>query len=111
MRVFGCPAYVHVNKSRRCKLDDRALKEIFVGYASESAAWLLYNPATRREVNSRIVAFDEAAVLSMGERNAEYRTDDEEDNIPRTMCSEEPDTPFGGVAARGVAATFRVDGR
>ena len=41
------------------------------------------------------MVFDEAAVLSMGESNAEQRTDDEEDSIPRTMCSEEPDTPSG----------------
>jgi hypothetical protein len=31
----------------------------------------------------------------MGESNAEQRYDDEEDNIPRTMCCEEPDIPMG----------------
>jgi hypothetical protein len=46
-------------------------------------------------VSSRNVAFDEDVVLSMGESNAEQRNDDEEDNIPRAMCSEEPDTPLG----------------
>jgi hypothetical protein len=93
MRIFGCPAYVHVDKSKRRKLDDRACKGVFVGYASESPAWLVYNPATRRVMNSRNVVFDEATVLSMGESNAEQRNDDEEDSIPHTMCSEEPDTP------------------
>jgi hypothetical protein len=92
MRVFGCPADVHVDKSQRRKLDDRAWKGVLVGYASESPAWLVYNPATRRVVSSRNVVFDEAAVLSMGESNAEQRTDVEEDSIPRTMCSEERDT-------------------
>jgi hypothetical protein len=95
MRVFGCPAYVHVDKSQRRKLDDRAWKGVFLGYASESPAWLLYNPATRRVVSSRIVVFDETDVLSMGESNAEQCNDDEEDCIPRTMCSEERDTPSG----------------
>jgi hypothetical protein len=38
MRVFGCPAYVHVEKSRRRKVDDRAWKGVFVGYTSESPA-------------------------------------------------------------------------
>jgi hypothetical protein len=38
MRVFGCPTYVHVDKSKRRKLDDRAWKGVFVGYASESSA-------------------------------------------------------------------------
>jgi hypothetical protein len=38
MRVFGCPAYVHVDRSQRRKLDDRVWKGVFVGYASESPA-------------------------------------------------------------------------
>jgi hypothetical protein len=95
MRVFGCLAYVHVYKSQRRKLDDRAWKGVFVGYASESPAWLVYSHATRRVVSSRNVVFDEADVMSMGESNAEQPNDDEEDSIPRTMCSEEPDTPSG----------------
>jgi hypothetical protein len=53
----------------------------------------MYNPdATRRVVSSRNVVFDEAAVLSMGESNAEQRNDDEEDSIPRND-DEGPDTP------------------
>jgi hypothetical protein len=95
MRVFGCPAYIHVDKSQRRKLDDRAWKGVFVGYASESPAWLVYNLATRRVVSTRNVMFDEDALLSMGESNAEQRNDDEKDSIPRTMCSEERDTPSG----------------
>jgi hypothetical protein len=55
----------------------------------------VYNPATRRVVSSRNVVFYEAVVLSMGESNAEQRNDDEEDSIPRTMCSEERDTSLG----------------
>jgi hypothetical protein len=31
MQVFGCPAYVHADKSQRHKLDDRAWKGVFVG--------------------------------------------------------------------------------
>jgi hypothetical protein len=34
MQVFGCPAYVQVDKSQRRKRDDR--KGVFAGYASES---------------------------------------------------------------------------
>jgi hypothetical protein len=112
MRVFGCPAYVHVDKSQRHKLDDRAWKGVYAGYVSESTAWLVYNPATRRVVSSRNVEFDEAAVLSTGESNPEQRNDDEEDKIPRTMRSlRRTGYTFGGVAATGVVATCRVDGR
>jgi hypothetical protein len=51
MRVFGCPAFVHVDKSQPRKLDDRAWKEVSVGYASESPAWLVYHPTTCRVVS------------------------------------------------------------
>jgi hypothetical protein len=51
---------------------------------------------SRRVVSNRTVVLDEADVLSMRESNVEQRNDDEkEDNIPRTMCSEEPGTPLG----------------
>ena len=36
LRVFGCPAYVHIESSRRKKLDPKAWKGIFVGYAVDS---------------------------------------------------------------------------
>ena len=44
LRVFGCPAYVHIDKSCRRKLDARAWKGVFVGYATDSPVWLVYNP-------------------------------------------------------------------
>ena len=64
LRVFGCPAYVHVDKGQRRKLDDKAWKGVFVGYAEDACAWLVYNPRTRRVVLSRDVVFDEASLLS-----------------------------------------------
>jgi hypothetical protein len=95
MRVFGCPAYVHVDKSQRRKRDDRAWKGVFVGYAPESPAWLVYNPTTRRVVSSRNVVFDESAIISMGEScparemlDAEAGDDSTSDEAAR----EKPDT-------------------
>ena len=38
LRVFGCPAFVHVDKSARRKLADKAWEGIFVGYAPDSPA-------------------------------------------------------------------------
>ena len=72
LRVFGCPAFVHIDKSRRRKLSARAWKGVFVGYAPDSPVWLVYNPTTRRVVRSRNVVFDEHAVIpvSMGEMKA-----------------------------------------
>jgi hypothetical protein len=59
--VFGCPAFVHVDKSRRRgKLSDKAKKMVFLGFDTRSKAYRLYNPATKRVVNSLHVTFDEA---------------------------------------------------
>jgi hypothetical protein len=98
MRVFGCPTYVHVDKSQRRRLDDRAWKGVFVGYASESPAVLVYTHAT-------------PTTTTNGESNPEQCNNDEEESIPRTMCSEENGYTFGRVDTTGVATTFRVDGR
>ena len=71
LRVFGCPCYVHIDKQLRRKLDDRAWKGVFVGYALDSPAYLIWNPRTRRLVRSRNVVFDElisAGSTVMGER-------------------------------------------
>jgi hypothetical protein len=66
MRVFGCPVYVHVDKSQRRKLDDREWKGVFVGHGS--LAWVVYNPATRRVVSIGNVVFNESAKITMGKR-------------------------------------------
>ncbi len=59
LRVFGCPAYVHIDASLRKKLGDKARKRIFVGYAFDSPAWFIYNPVTRHVTRSRNVVFNE----------------------------------------------------
>jgi hypothetical protein len=96
--VFGCSAYVHADKSQRRKLDDRAWKGVFVGYAPESPALLVHNPATRRVVSSRNVVLDESAIISMGEScparemlDAEVGDDITSDEAAR----EKPDTFVG----------------
>eukprot|EP00873_Tetraselmis_striata_P013542 jgi/Tetstr1/433806/TSEL_022993.t1 len=40
LRVFGCPAYVHVDAGNRRKLDAKAFRGIFVGYGQESHTYL-----------------------------------------------------------------------
>ena len=48
LMTFACPAYAHIEHSRRKKFEDKAFKGIFVGYAFDSPAWLIYNLATQR---------------------------------------------------------------
>jgi hypothetical protein len=91
LRVFGCPAYVHVDKFRRRKFDDRAWKGIFVGYAPDSPVWLVYNPRKRRVERSRNVVFDESKFtrsVSMGEESsAVWKPTPDFDELPSFITS------------------------
>ncbi|CDO74894.1 hypothetical protein BN946_scf184988.g1, partial [Trametes cinnabarina] len=59
-RVFGCKAFVHVQKAKReGKLDKKAVEMIFVGYEPGTKGYKFWNPATRSIVVSRDVIFDE----------------------------------------------------
>ena len=60
-RVFGCTAYVFVQKDKRKKLESHMEKCIFVGYPAEYKAWDFYNPVTRRFITSERAEFDERA--------------------------------------------------
>ena len=59
MRVFGCTAYSHIPKDERHKLDDKALRCIFLGYSTNGKGYRLYNPNRRKIVHSRDVKFNE----------------------------------------------------
>ena len=47
---------------QRCKLDDKAVKCIFVGYSAESKGYRLYHPQSKRILISRDVVFVEDVV-------------------------------------------------
>ncbi|MCO5582941.1 hypothetical protein L7F22_036844 [Adiantum nelumboides] len=65
LRVFGCLAYAHFPQQLRGKLDDKAVKCIFVGYSSGSKGYRLYNPATNKIFESRDVIFAETTAQPM----------------------------------------------
>jgi hypothetical protein len=41
---FGCDAFVHVPKEKRNKLDNKALKCIFIGYKDGMKGYKLWDP-------------------------------------------------------------------
>lgn len=59
LRVFGSAAYRHIPKNFRKKLDDKGKKTIFVGYQHESDNYRLFDPQSRKIVESRDVRFIE----------------------------------------------------
>ena len=60
LRVFGCPVFVHVH-NRKKKLDDNAIKCVFLGYDYQSTAYRIWNPKTRKIIYSVHVRFQEQA--------------------------------------------------
>ncbi len=67
LKIFGCPAYAHVNDG---KLEARAMKCIFLGYATGVKGyrlWCTEQDRTPRFIISRDVTFDESAMFNQKE--------------------------------------------
>ena len=50
LRVFGCDAYVHVQKEKRTKLGNKSEGCIFIGYKDGLNGYKLWNLETRKVV-------------------------------------------------------------
>ena len=74
LKIFGCPAYMHVNEG---KLEPRAKKCIFLGYASGVKGYRLWcsDPKSPKFVISRDVTFDELSMLSSKEDSTSCTND------------------------------------
>ena len=59
MRIFRCPAYVHISSEDRSKLDPKSKKCIFLGYEKGVKGYKLWDPVAQKVVISRNVVFDE----------------------------------------------------
>jgi transposase InsO family protein len=59
LRVWGCLAYVHIQKDKRKHLGSHVEKCVFIGYPPECKGWKFYNPVTRKIVISERADFDE----------------------------------------------------
>ena len=64
LRAFGCRAYMHLDKTKRSKMEARSIPVIFVGYAPEAKAWLVYDPIGKQTHTSRDVTFHESVAGS-----------------------------------------------
>ncbi|THH15011.1 hypothetical protein EUX98_g9529 [Antrodiella citrinella] len=59
LRVWGCTAYVHVQRDKRTNLGSHMEKCVFIGYPDGYKGWKFYNPTTKRVVISERADFDE----------------------------------------------------
>ncbi|GFS34988.1 hypothetical protein Acr_00g0037170 [Actinidia rufa] len=57
LRVFGCTCFVQNRSPTHTKLDDKAVRCIFLGYSSMSKGYRCYDPATRHMYHSFDVTF------------------------------------------------------
>ena len=59
LRVWGCTAYVHIQKDKRTGIGSHMEKCVFIGYPEGYKGWMFYNPTTKRTVISERAEFDE----------------------------------------------------
>ena len=64
IKVFGCTVYVHIPSQFRSKLDPRAVKCVFMGYASKQKGYKCYDPQTKKFHVSMDVSFFENNLIS-----------------------------------------------
>ena len=67
LKIFGCPAYVHVQSGERSKLDLKLRKCIFLGFEEGVKGYRLWDLILKKTVISRDVIFDEAFMLKQNE--------------------------------------------
>ncbi|KAE8707081.1 hypothetical protein F3Y22_tig00110387pilonHSYRG00804 [Hibiscus syriacus] len=63
LRIFGCPAYVHVPADEISKLDAKSNECIFLGYKKGVKGFKFWDPVAKKVVISRDVVFDEQSML------------------------------------------------
>ena len=56
LKIFGCTAFLHVPNLFRSKLEAKAEKGIFIGYASNQKGYRIFNPTTKKvQVSMEVV--------------------------------------------------------
>ena len=63
LRVFGCPAYVHIPSEEQSKLDLKSRQYVFLEYGKGVKGYKFWDPMANKAVISRDVVFDENSVL------------------------------------------------
>ena len=59
LRVWGCTAYVHIQKDKWTGIGSHMEKCVFIGYPDGYKGWMFYNFTTKQTVISECAEFDE----------------------------------------------------
>lgn len=57
--MFGCATFVHINTLNLGKLEPRAQKCVFVGYATNQKLYKCFDPITKKKIVTMDVTFFE----------------------------------------------------
>ena len=84
LRVWGCTAYVHVQKDKRAlgNLGSHMEKCVFIGYPSGYKGWKFYNPQTKKVVISETAVFDERYFLHKKDSSPSFKPGDLSEPLP-----------------------------
>lgn len=69
LRVFGCTTYTHIPEDKRHKLDNKALKTIFIGYPEGTKGNKLFDVQSKRFLRSRNILYHEDKFHDFEESN------------------------------------------
>ena len=59
LKPFGCPAFFHISKENRIKLEVKSKKCTFIGYGANDFGYRLYDYENHKIIRSRDVIFNE----------------------------------------------------
>jgi hypothetical protein len=90
MRIFGCPAYVHISGEDRSKLDPKSKKCIFLGFKKGVKGYKLWDPVAQKVVISRDVVFDEKS-MTKAFKGEKSQAAESSNNIGRSTVQVELD--------------------
>jgi len=65
LHVFGCEAYAHVAREKRSKLENKAVKCIFIGYGVSVKGYKLWDPVAEKVLYNKSVIFRELTPSSI----------------------------------------------
>jgi hypothetical protein len=79
LRVFSCPAYVHIPSEEWSKLDPKSRQCVFLGYGKRVKGYKFWDSTANKVVINRDMVFDENFMLK--------RTQGKEQQVPESSSS------------------------